>query len=225
MISHLSGKLVSKSPTSLVVECNGIGYEVNISLNTYSRIIDSEQIKIYTHLQIREDSHSIFGFFDELERSVFRLLISVSGIGANTARTMLSSMPPNKVIESIQSDNVVAIQSIKGIGAKTAQRVIIDLKDKVLNLIDDNEFNVSPNNTQREEALSALSVLGYPIKQTQRIVDSLMNIYEKAVTETGVTNLSGGGGVMANTRLREKIQTFAEKNDKNLYLPLHYHKK
>ena len=175
MISHLSGKLVSKSPTSLVVECTGIGYEVNISLNTYSRIIDSEQIKIYTHLQIREDSHSIFGFFDELERSVFRLLISVSGIGANTARTMLSSMPPNKVIESIQSDNVVAIQSIKGIGAKTAQRVIIDLKDKVLNLIDDNDFNVSPNNTQREEALSALSVLGYPIKQTQRIVDSLMN--------------------------------------------------
>ena len=174
MISHLSGKLVSKSPTSLVVECNGIGYEVNISLNTYSRIIDSEQIKIYTHLQIREDSHSIFGFFDELERSVFRLLISVSGIGANTARTMLSSMPPNKVIESIQSDNVVAIQSIKGIGAKTAQRVIIDLKDKVLNLIDDNDFNVSPNNTQREEALSALSVLGYPIKQTQRIVDSLI---------------------------------------------------
>ena len=175
MISHLSGKLVSKSPTALVVECNGIGYEVNISLYTYSRIIDSEQIKIYTHLQVREDSHSIFGFFDELERSVFRLLISVSGIGANTARTMLSSMPPNKVIESIQSDNVVAIQSIKGIGAKTAQRVIIDLKDKVLNLIDDNEFNVSPNNTQREEALSALSVLGYPIKQTQRIVDSLIN--------------------------------------------------
>lgn len=175
MISHLSGKLVSKSPTALVVECNGIGYEVNISLNTYSRIIDSEQIKIYTHLQVREDSHSIFGFFDELERSVFRLLISVSGIGANTARTMLSSMPPNKVIESIQSDNVVAIQSIKGIGAKTAQRVIIDLKDKILNLIDDKEFNVSPNNTQREEALSALSVLGYPIKQTQRIVDSLIN--------------------------------------------------
>ena len=175
MISHLSGKLVSKSPTALVVECNGIGYEVNISLNTYSKIIDSEQIKIYTHLQVREDSHSIFGFFDELERSVFRLLISVSGIGANTARTMLSSMPPNRVIESIQSDNVVAIQSIKGIGAKTAQRVIIDLKDKVLNLTDDKEFNVSPNNTQREEALSALSVLGYPIKQTQRIVDSLMN--------------------------------------------------
>ncbi len=116
MISHLSGKLVSKSPTALVVECNGIGYEVNISLNTYSKIIDSEQIKIYTHLQVREDSHSIFGFFDELERSVFRLLISVSGIGANTARTMLSSMPPNRVIESIQSDNVVAIQSIKGIG-------------------------------------------------------------------------------------------------------------
>ena len=175
MISHLSGKLVSKSPTALVVECNGIGYEVNISLNTYSKIIDSEQIKIYTHLQVREDSHSIFGFFDELDRSVFRLLISVSGIGANTARTMLSSMPPNKVIESIQSDNVVAIQSIKGIGAKTAQRVIIDLKDKVLNLADDKEFNVSPNNTQREEALSALSVLGYPIKQTQRIVDSLIN--------------------------------------------------
>ena len=175
MISHLSGKLVSKSPTALVVECNGIGYEVNISLNTYSRIIDSEQIKIYTHLQVREDSHSIFGFFDELERSVFRLLISVSGIGANTARTMLSSMPPNKVIESIQSDNVVAIQSIKGIGAKTAQRVIIDLKDKIINLIDDKEFNVSPNNTQREEALSALSVLGYPIKQSQRIVDSLIS--------------------------------------------------
>jgi len=175
MISHLSGKLVSKSPTALVVECNGIGYEVNISLNTYSRIIDSEQIKIYTHLQVREDSHSIFGFFDELERSVFRLLISVSGIGANTARTMLSSMPPNMVIESIQSDNVVAIQSIKGIGAKTAQRVIIDLKDKILNLIDDKEFNVSPNNTQREEALSALSVLGYPLKQTQRIVDSLIS--------------------------------------------------
>ena len=188
MISHLSGKLVSKSPTALVVECNGIGYEVNISLNTYSKIIDSEQIKIYTHLQVREDSHSIFGFFDELERSVFRLLISVSGIGANTARTMLSSMPPNKVIESIQSDNVVAIQSIKGIGAKTAQRVIIDLKDKVLNLIDDNEFNVSPNNTQREEALSALSVLGYPMKQTQKVVDTLLQAEPNMPVERIIKN-------------------------------------
>ena len=131
MITQLKGRLVEKTPTELVIDCNGVGYLINISLNTFSKLTDSESIFLYTHLQVKEDSHTLFGFFDKVERNLFRKLISVSGIGASTARTMLSSLSPDEIQNAIISGNVTTIQSVKGIGLKTAQRVIIDLKDKV----------------------------------------------------------------------------------------------
>ena len=176
MITQLNGKLVSKTPTTIVVDCNGVGYEVNISLNTYGQLTEDELICIFTHMQVREDAQNLYGFMEKVERSVFRLLISVSGIGANTARTMLSSMSPQEVVQAIQTDNVPAIQAVKGIGAKTAQRVIVDLRDKVTGIIADEEIALVSNNTQRDEALSALSVLGYPIKQTQKVIDGLLQV-------------------------------------------------
>ena len=175
MITHIKGRLVEKSPTVLVIDCNGIGYLVNISLNTFSLLSDSEAISLYTHLQVKEDSHTLFGFFDKSERNLFRKLISVSGIGASTARTMLSSLNPQEIQRAILTENVSTIQSVKGIGLKTAQRVIIELKDKV-NLADSTgEISISGLNQNREEALSALEVLGYSRKQTSKVVDELIN--------------------------------------------------
>ena len=175
MITHIKGRLVEKSPTELVIDCNGIGYLVNISLNTFSLLSDSEAISLYTHLQVKEDSHTLFGFFDKSERNLFRKLISVSGIGASTARTMLSSLNPHEIQRAILTENVSTIQSVKGIGLKTAQRVIIELKDKV-NLADSSgEISISSLNQNREEALSALEVLGYSRKQTSKVVDELIN--------------------------------------------------
>ncbi|RZP05994.1 MAG: Holliday junction branch migration protein RuvA [Flavobacteriales bacterium] len=175
MITHIKGRLVEKSPTELVIDCNGIGYLVNISLNTFSLLSDSEAISLYTHLQVKEDSHTLFGFFDKSERNLFRKLISVSGIGASTARTMLSSLNPQEIQRAILTENVSTIQSVKGIGLKTAQRVIIELKDKV-NLADSTgEISISGLNQNREEALSALEVLGYSRKLTSKVVDELIN--------------------------------------------------
>jgi len=136
MITHLRGRLIEKNPTYVVVDCNGIGYFVNISLNTFSALPEEETIKIYTHLHVKEDSHTLYGFMDIMEREIFRLLISVSGIGTSTARTMLSSLHPDQIKQAIASNDVATIQGIKGIGAKTAQRVILDLKDKILKVFD-----------------------------------------------------------------------------------------
>ena len=155
MITHLKGKLVEKSPTNVVIEVNGIGYWVNISLTTFSQIPDNENIKLYTHLQVKEDSHSLYGFYSKKEREIFRLLISVSGVGTSTARTMLSSLDPQQVVEAISSNNVSIIQSVKGIGSKTAQRLIIELRDKILKIYDLDETYLNSKNTTREEALSA----------------------------------------------------------------------
>ena len=171
MITHLKGKLVEKSPTNVVIEVNGIGYWVNISLTTFSQIPDNENIKLYTHLQVKEDSHSLYGFYSKKEREIFRLLISVSGVGTSTARTMLSSLDPQQVVEAISSNNVSIVQSVKGIGSKTAQRLIIELRDKILKIYDLDETYVNSNNTTREEALSALEVLGINKKSSERIVD------------------------------------------------------
>ena len=171
MITQIKGRLVEKSPTELVIDCNGIGYLVNISLNTFSLLSDSESISLYTHLQVKEDSHTLFGFFDKTERNLFRKLISVSGIGASTARTMLSSLNPEEIQRAILSENVSTIQSVKGIGLKTAQRVIIELRDKVSVINED--MNIGVSNSKREEALSALEVLGYSRKQTTKVVDKL----------------------------------------------------
>ena len=174
MINHLSGRLVEKNPTHLVVECGGVGYFVNISLNTYTSLPEGEHIRIYTHLQVREDAHTLFGFHTLAEREIFRLLISVSGVGSGTARTMLSSMDPVQVRDAIASGDVPAIQAVKGIGAKTAQRVILDLRDKVLKIFDLDEVSPVTDNTNKEEALSALEVLGFARKSAEKAVDAVL---------------------------------------------------
>ena len=183
MITHLEGKLVEKNPTDVVIDCNGVGYFINISLNTFSQIPDREHLKLYTYLQVREDSHSLYGFSSKTEREIFKLLISVSGIGANTARTMLSSLTPEQVKEGIASEDVALIQSVKGIGLKTAQRVIIDLKDKVLKVYGIDELSLLPNNTHKDEALSALDVLGFNKKQSEKVVEKILKIQPDADVE------------------------------------------
>ncbi|MES2574549.1 MAG: Holliday junction branch migration protein RuvA [Bacteroidota bacterium] len=174
MIAHLQGKLVEKSPTHIVIDCGGVGYHVNISLHTYSLLPATDFIKLFTYLQIKEDSHTLFGFVEKSEREIFKLLLSVSGIGASIARTMLSSLEPKQVANAIASGDVSTIQSIKGIGSKTAQRVILDLKDKVLKLYDLDEVSMSQSNTNRDEALSALEVLGFVRKASERVVEKII---------------------------------------------------
>lgn len=184
MITHIEGKLVEKNLTDVVIDCNGVGYHLHISLHTYSQIPDQEKLKLYTYLLIREDSHTLYGFSSVAEREIFKLLISVSGVGASTARTMLSSLTPKQVREGIAVGNVSLIQSIKGIGAKTAQRVILDLKDKVLKVYDIDEVSLNKNNTSKEEALSALEVLGFVRKQSERIIDKIITNDPEANVET-----------------------------------------
>ena len=174
MITQLKGKLVEKYPTHLVIDCQGVGYEVNISLFTFGQIKKEDTIKLYTHLQIREDAHLLYGFITELERAVFRFLISVSGIGTSTARTMLSSLTPKDVQNAILSDDIDRIKSVKGIGLKTAQRVIIELKDKIKNLQGVDEIYQKSNNTTKEETLSALEVLGYSRRNSEKVIDNLI---------------------------------------------------
>lgn len=184
MITHIQGKLVEKTPTEVVIDCNGVGYTINISLHTYSLIPNNDNLKLFTHLLIKEDSHSLFGFVEKSEREIFKLLISVSGIGANIARTMLSSIEPKQIIQAIGSGDVGTIQSIKGIGVKTAQRTIIDLKEKVLKLYDLDEVSVSQNNTNKDEALSALEVLGFIRKSSEKIVEKIVREMPDATVET-----------------------------------------
>lgn len=183
MITHIQGKLVEKNPTDVVIDCNGVGYFINISLHTFSEIPDRENLKLYTYLQVREDAHSLYGFSSKTEREIFKLLISVSGIGANIARTMLSSLTPDQVKEGIASGDVSLIQSIKGIGLKTAQRVIIDLKDKVLKVYGLDELSLIPNNTHKDEALSALDVLGFNKKQSEKVVERILKAQPDAQVE------------------------------------------
>ena len=184
MIAHIQGKLVEKTPTEVVIDCAGVGYHINISLHTYSLLPNSDNIKLFTYLQIKEDSHTLFGFVEKSEREIFKLLISVSGIGANIARTMLSSIEPKQIINAIGSGDVGTIQSIKGIGVKTAQRTIIDLKEKVLKLYDLDEVSVSQNNTNKDEALSALEVLGFIRKSSEKIVEKIVREMPDATVET-----------------------------------------
>jgi Holliday junction DNA helicase RuvA len=173
MIGHLNGKLIEKNPTELLIECAGVGYEVKISLNTFSAIGNEESIKIHTRLIIREDAHILYGFASKEEREMFSHLISVSGIGPNTAMIMLSSLVPDEIAHAIQTEDVRTIQSIKGIGAKTAQRVIIDLKDKVLKMTFSAENMFSQNNTQRFDALTALVSLGFDKKAADKALDKI----------------------------------------------------
>ncbi len=174
MITHLKGKLVEKTPTYVVVECNGVGYLAHISLNTFSNIPDDEAVFLYTYLSVKEDSNTLYGFASKIEREIFKLLISVSGVGPSIARTMSSSMTTEEIQQAIASSDVAKIQSVKGIGAKTAQRVIIDLKDKIVKTYGIDEVLVSQSNTNKEEALSALEVLGFNSKQSGRVIDRIL---------------------------------------------------
>jgi Holliday junction DNA helicase RuvA len=174
MITQVRGRLVEKNPTEVVVDCNGVGYLLHISLNTFSALPADENVIIYTHLSIREDAHTLFGFATKMEREVFKLLISVSGVGPSIARTMCSSMTSEEIQHAIASENIQSIQSVKGIGAKTAQRVIIDLKDKILKTFNIDEVSFTASNTNKEEALSALEVLGFQSKQSDKILITIL---------------------------------------------------
>ena len=183
MIAHIQGKLTEKTPTEVVIDCSGVGYHINISLHTYSLLPNSDHIKLFTYLQIKEDAHTLFGFVEKSEREIFKMLLSVSGIGASIARTMLSSIEPRQIIQAIGSGDIGTIQSIKGIGVKTAQRTILELKEKVLKLYDLDEVSMIQNNTNRDEALSALEVLGFVRKSSEKVMDRIVKDNPEATVE------------------------------------------
>lgn len=183
MIAHIQGKLVEKTPTEVVIDCGGVGYHINISLHTYSLLPQTDFLKLFTYVQIKEDSHTLFGFIEKTEREIFKMMLTVSGIGASIARTMLSSLEPKQVIQAIASGDVATIQSVKGIGTKTAQRVIIELKDKVLKLYDLEEVSLVQNNTNKDEALSALEVLGFMRKAAEKVVEKIARENPEATVE------------------------------------------
>jgi Holliday junction DNA helicase RuvA len=174
MINHLNGKLIEKHPTHLIVECGGMGYFVNISLNTFEKILNREAIKIFIHLSIREDAHVLFGFAEESERVMFRQLISVSGIGPSTAILILSALGPHQIKEALLNEEVSLLQTIKGIGGKTAQRMVVELKDKMEK---DTKIQLSITGSQsslKKEALAALQVLGFDRKRIEKTIDRVI---------------------------------------------------
>lgn len=174
MYDYVKGEVVELTPTYAVVEAGGIGYFINISLHTFSRMGSAKNVVLFTHMAIREDAHTLYGFFDRAEREVFRHLIGVSGVGSSTARMMLSSLSPEELRLAILSEDVNRIKSVKGIGLKTAQRIVIDLKDKLGKEPLSGELFVLPNNTIREEALSALVMLGFAKASAQKVVDAVL---------------------------------------------------
>jgi Holliday junction DNA helicase RuvA len=174
MIAYLKGKLVHKEPTQVIVEVNGVGYSVSISLHTFSAIKDQENIQLSTHLQVREDAHILFGFATAQEKAMFQNLISVNGIGPSTAMTVLSYMPPAELREAILREDAAALQSIKGIGGKTALRLILELKDKLRKDGGESGQSLIPHNTVRNEALSALMTLGIAKAAAEKSVDTLL---------------------------------------------------
>lgn len=176
MIAYLNGIITHKTPTFIYVDCNGVGYHVNISLHTYTRLEKLEKIKIFTYLNVKEDEQSLYGFFDDEERALFILLISVSGIGVNTARVILSYMTPEEVRVAIIQENAVALGKVKGIGPKTAKRIILDLKDKVIKESGSEQvILLSPvNNTIKNESLSALIALGFPKIVVEKQINAVL---------------------------------------------------
>jgi Holliday junction DNA helicase RuvA len=174
MIEFIKGRLVEKNPSFVVVDCQGVGYYLNISLYTFEHIPDQESVQLYTHLAIREDAHVLYGFSDKEERLFFRQLISVSGVGASTAQLVLSSLSPKDAMAAIATGDVRTLQGVKGIGAKTAQRIIIDLKDKIGKFDGSSDISFGSHNTNRQEALSALFALGFDKNSSTKMVDNLL---------------------------------------------------
>lgn len=175
MFEYINGQLTGLTPANAVIEAGSVGYFIHISLNTYSKINGKEQVKLFLHQVVREDAHLLYGFADKPERELFRFLISVSGIGSNTAMMMLSSLSPGEIRKAILEENVHLLKSIKGIGAKTAQRIIIDLKDKIgKSPASDKILMTTTDNKIREEALSALMMLGFPRKSVETELDKII---------------------------------------------------
>ncbi len=183
MYAYIKGKLVEKNPTFVVIEANGVGYQIHISLNTFTAIANQQEVKIYTHLAIREDAHVLYGFADENEKALFLLLITVSGVGANTARLILSSLTTSEAIEAIATANTNVLQAVKGIGGKTAQRIVVDLKDKVGKGEWTAEKVASPYNTIKEEALSGLLILGFNRSAADKALDKLLQTHQDPTVE------------------------------------------
>ena len=185
MIEYLRGELAELTPATAIIECCGVGYETSITLNTYSALQGKKEVKVYIYEVIREDAHHLFGFSNKQERELFLLLISVSGIGGNTARTILSAFTVNELCSAIAEGNEVAIKSVKGIGLKTAQRLIVDLKDKIKGIYEVPAGSVAPvvamNNENIDGAVQALAMLGFPVSAANKVVQSI------AKSEPGAT--------------------------------------
>ena len=191
MISHINGKLVEKTPTYVVIDCNGVGYKLNISLQTYSAI-QTENCKLLTHLAVKEDSHTLYGFYTSEERNLFRQLISVSGVGPSTARMILSTYSAEEIVNYIITADVTSLQNVKGIGGKTAQRIIIDLKDKVGKGKETSDLLFTQDNTIKEEALSALLALGFTKKVAYKKMEQVMKNHEGEITVEDLVRRSLG---------------------------------
>jgi len=174
MIEYIKGEITSLTPTFVVIESYGVGYMVNISLTSFSKLEGKKEFRILIHEVIREDSHQLFGFTDNVERDIFRHLISVSGVGANTARMMLSSLSPAEIEQAILGSDVNILKSVKGIGLKTAQRIIVDLKDKLGKQGGNDEIFAFADNTKRDEALSALVMLGFAKSAVSKVLDKIV---------------------------------------------------
>lgn len=174
MYAFIEGKIADLNPAGVVIDCHGVGYLVNISLNTYTKLNGKEACRLYTHLVVREDAMVLFGFADEAERSVFQQLISVSGIGPNTARLILSALSPDEVVDAIVNENVKTLQSVKGIGGKSALRLIVDLKGRLSRESVSKEIFGLKHNTGKAEALSALVMLGFNKAAAEKALDSIL---------------------------------------------------
>jgi Holliday junction DNA helicase RuvA len=193
MIEYIKGIITEINPASVTIETGGLGYFINISVNTYSKLEGKTEFKLLVHEVIREDAHQLFGFADREERDIFRQLISVSGIGASTARMMLSALSPAEVEKAILDSNVNLLKSVKGIGLKTAQRVIVDLKDKVGKQASASEIFTLADNTKRDEALSALVMLGFARSAVLKVLDKIIreekNLTVEGLIKTALKNL------------------------------------
>ena len=176
MYAYLEGKFTMKNPAQVYVDVNGVGYELNISLNTYTDIQHVEQGKLYTYLQIKEDGHTLYGFFDKGEKEIFIQLISVSGVGAATARMMLSHLKPDEVSKAIVQNNVKLLESVKGIGKKTAERLVLELRDKVSKFTTDLTIPVTAGNRLQQDALNALVSLGISRPQAELAIQKINHI-------------------------------------------------
>jgi Holliday junction DNA helicase RuvA len=183
MYEFIRGIFIERNPAHIVIEAGGVGYFVNISLNTYSKLNHQKEGLIYIHQAIREDAHVLYGFADKNERDLFRNLISVNGVGANTAIMMLSSLNPDEIAIAVTSENVAVLKAVKGIGIKTAQRIIIDLKDKLGKLYETDQIFLSPNNTILNESLSALVMLGFVKRDAEKVVSKILQEQPQTTVE------------------------------------------